>query len=123
MSEISSEKSELSDVAHASALLKSQISPPVGSVKDRITKAARRLKWSISRVKDIWYQDARLIKSHEMDRLKAVARVIDEQRENDETKTAISRLISRLSAIDAEFHGPEIDRLRALAHRIGSIAD
>lgn len=122
MSEFLSENSELSDVAYASELLRTRVAPPAfGSVKSRISGAARRLKWTASRVKDIWYQDARLIKSHEMERLKAVARIANEEREKDETRVAALRLSFRLEMLDADFHGPEIARLRDLACRLGNI--
>jgi hypothetical protein len=124
MSEIVSENSELRDVAFASDLLRTRVSPPlIGSVKSRINSAARRLKWSASRVKDVWYQDARLIRACEMDRLKAVARVSEDERETAETIRSIARLAARLASVDAEFHGPEIDRLRALAVRLGRVDD
>ena len=113
MSEKLSEKSEVSDVSYASELLRQHIAPSSGSVKTRIFQSARRLKWSPSRTKDVWYGDARLIKAHEMDRLKQLAGVSDARIEYREITAEIARLDAMLSAQDADFHSPFLDAFRA----------
>lgn len=43
------------------------------NVKSRIAKAARRLEWSFSRAKDVWFADGRIsVRAVEMDRLRAL---------------------------------------------------
>jgi len=113
MSEKLSENLEVSDVSYASELLRGHIAPETGSVKTRIYQAARRLKWSPSRTKDVWYQDARVIKAHEMDRLKQLAGVSDARIEYRELSAEIARLDAMLTAQDADFHSPFLDALRS----------
>lgn len=68
------EKSEMSSVEFCQQALRGHIAPPgVGSVKERITYAARKLGWSPSRARDVWYADPRVsISAEEM-------RVIEEK--------------------------------------------
>lgn len=74
----------------------------VGSVKDRITKAARDLRWSYSRTKDAWYADSRIsINPEELFRVEAVSGLSyarQEMRENDE---AIARADALLGGKDS----------------------
>ena len=52
---------KMSTVEFCQRALRTRIAPPsVGSVKSRITAAARDLGWSISRTKDVWYADPRV---------------------------------------------------------------
>ena len=52
---------KMSTVEFCQSSLKQRIAPPsIGSVKARITFAARCLRWSISRTKDVWYADPRV---------------------------------------------------------------
>ena len=61
MSEIASEKSEMSSVEFTQYALRQRIAPPtVGSVKMRIRHASRQLGWTASRTKDAWYADPRI---------------------------------------------------------------
>lgn len=51
---------KMSTVEFCQNALRDRIAPPNGSVKARITAAARKLGWSISRTKDVWYADPRV---------------------------------------------------------------
>lgn len=69
--------------------LKEHIAPRhVGSVKERITKAARDLGWSISRTKDTWYAEPRMrLDPKELFRVEAVSGLQfarEEMRKHDE---------------------------------------
>ena len=59
MSENRLEKSEMSSVEFSSTALKRYVAPKGAgqNVKDRIRVAARKLGWSFSRTKDVWYAD------------------------------------------------------------------
>ncbi len=74
MSEIQSGNSNMS-VSSAAKLIKSRIAP-VGicqSVAERIRHASRKLGWSYSRTRDVWYENARAIRYEEMKRAEEVA--------------------------------------------------
>jgi hypothetical protein len=75
LSEKSSEPFKMSAVLEAQTLVRSIAEPrAVGdSVKVSINKAARRLGFTFSRAKDIWYGDARRIDAAEIDRLREIA--------------------------------------------------
>jgi hypothetical protein len=75
ISEKSSEPYRMSAVAEAQTLVRVIAEPrAVGdSVKTSINKAARRLGFSFSRAKDIWYGDARRIDAAEIDKLRELA--------------------------------------------------
>ncbi|TFE97755.1 hypothetical protein B5M44_14215 [Shinella sumterensis] len=52
---------KMSTVEFCQKALRHRIAPPShGSVKARITAAARKLGWSVSRTKDVWYADPRV---------------------------------------------------------------
>jgi hypothetical protein len=66
---------------------------PAGDlVKVAIFRASRRLDIPFSRVRDIWYGDARRIEAHEMDQLRRVAR----QAELAQAAAAIEFLRSKI---------------------------
>lgn len=67
--------SPASDVSKAKSLVRRCAEPcPAGdSVKEAVNRAARRLGFSHSRTRDIWYGTARRIESHEMDQLRDCA--------------------------------------------------
>jgi len=83
--------------------LKTKIAPPsIGSMQERIRSAARDLKWSYNRTKDVWYGDPRIsIKPKELFRVEAVSGLKfarEEMRKNDE---AIERATALLGGEDA----------------------
>jgi hypothetical protein len=63
-------------------------------VKVAIFRASQRLEMPVSRVKDIWYGDARRIDAHEMDQLRRSAN----EAELAQTVAAIEFLKEKLSA-------------------------
>lgn len=62
MSEKRSDKSEESAVQFAARQLKARIAPPgsAAGVEARIRLASRRLGWSYTRTKDVWYAEDRV---------------------------------------------------------------
>lgn len=44
---------------------------PNETIKARVRRAARLLRWSFTRTRDIWHGEARRIDAHEMDQLRA----------------------------------------------------
>lgn len=75
-SRLEDEASRKADLALASSLLKKTAMPTFqgDSVKQQIARAARRLGWSASRAKDVWYSDERIsIAAWEMRKLYAIA--------------------------------------------------
>lgn len=114
MFEKQSDKSQMSSAREASTLVRQVAEPrPVGdSVKSAIGRAARRLGFTFSRTKDIWYEHARRIHADEIDRLR-------DQAGRREAALAVESLLvlrNRLAATDPEFHRGTIDALeRALA--------
>jgi hypothetical protein len=101
-SERSEFASEISDaIAEARCLIKQCAEPrPVGdSVKAAIGRAARRLGWSYSRAKDVWYGGARRIDVAEMDRLRSSA---EDQKNNEAIADEIDRLRARLSRLERQ---------------------
>ena len=105
MSEKSSEKRprEMSAICEASSLLK-EVSGPwsVGdSVKGSINRAARRLGWSFSRTKDLWYQaPGARVSGDELLKLYELQRKFSVQR--DEVTQRIEQLEARVLALQGE---------------------
>lgn len=136
VSNFSSEKSErcgqMSAPSEASGLVRRVAEPrPVGdSVKAAIRRASRRLGFSPSRTKDLWYSNARRIDAEEMDALRRAAR---QRREEDNARAdaclAIERLVAlraALAAADENFHRATIaaldDALRGMGTEIRAVA-
>jgi|SRR5882672_147411 len=80
MSEIQSKNVEMSSISEARDLVRIIGTSREGSVKGAITYAARRLGWAYSRTKNIWYNDAKRIDAHEIDRLREVEREVARER-------------------------------------------
>ena len=93
--------------------------PPGEKLKTVLPAVARRLGMPIRRVRALWNAEAARIDSHEMDRLRAAAAKAETLRHAANLDGAAHALL----AIDADFHGPEIDRLRRLACELRGIAD
>jgi hypothetical protein len=85
-----------SSIDEARALVRQCAEPcPAGDlVKIAIFRASRRLEMPVSRVKDLWYGDARRIDAHEMDQLRRSAN----EAELAQTVAAIEFLKEKLSA-------------------------
>lgn len=84
---------------------------PIGdSVKQAIARAARRLRWSITRTKAIWYAEARRIDASEMDQLRALAR---------EQAARYASLAHALQAVDSDMYEQDIAALLSAARDLG----
>jgi hypothetical protein len=85
-----------SSIEEACTLVRRCAEPrPAGDlVKIAIFRASQRLKMPVSRVKEIWYRDARRIDAYEMDRLRRAAN----EAELAQTVAAIEFLKEKLSA-------------------------
>ena len=102
----------------AQELIRKVASPrePGESVKASIGKAARRLKWSWNRAKDVWYGDARIkISADELAELRAKAH--QKEAASDDIVARIERLEALMLSTDAEFYREQIGHLRSLAGR------
>lgn len=91
--------------------LREHIAPPeVGSVKERMTWAARKLRWSVSRVKDVWYADPRVsIGAAQMMEIEEKAGI----KYGREEAHDLERLIERATALVVEH---KANKRRSLAH-------
>lgn len=116
MSEKSSGKSEMYSVeSFCQNALQTTIAPPViGSVKARITHAAWKLGWSISRTKDAWYADPRIsIDGEELTRVEQVSGLEYAKRELQSLDDLIAKAEALLDGPEADFHRPFVDAFRA----------
>lgn len=113
MSEKSDDSSETSD---AMRIVQLAAEPrPVGdSVKAAIGRSAKRLKWSFTRTRDVWYGDARRIVVREMDALREIERRRDEAADAAERRQRLEQLAvlrTRLHMRDPDFHREDIAAL------------
>jgi hypothetical protein len=89
------------------------------TVLDRTSRLARLTYW---RTFDIWYGKARRIELHEIEQIAEALRIKREKaahNELHEAKILLARVEARLNAIDADFHSPHIDGLRAQTSYVG----
>jgi len=122
-----SERSFVSDVSEAAFLLRRIAEPrPVGdSVKSAINRAAHRVSLPPGRVEDLWYGEARMVRSREMDAIRAVdqTRQAKEARGREQAvdlRAFYAAIIERLRQIDADFHSHDV---AALLDAIGALGD
>lgn len=71
----------------------------------------RPRQWTARRVRSIWNGEARRIDSYEMNDLEKAA-AEEAANEFDISIRRAARMAAFLASQDADFHGPEIDRLR-----------
>lgn len=106
----------MSTVEFSSKLLKSNVAP-LGSavnVSDRIRLAARRLGWSYTRTKDIWYADDRAsIDGDELVTIENYTGVYYGREEVRSVEQLISSATALLERQDSDYHGPTIAAMRA----------
>ena len=92
---------------------------PLGTaqfVSTRIRNAARRLGWSYSRAKDVWYADPRVsIKPRELRRIEEIAGVRYGRQEVREIDAILSRADALLMGSDPDFVGAFVAALRTFA--------
>jgi len=122
----------MSGVAEAAMLMQTIAGYPQRPVKAAIARAALRVSnflappMSYGRAEDIWRQEARLIRSEEMDAIRAAAA---ERRRKEEAGRAAAKELAglylgvaeRLRSIDEDFHSQEIARLKQTARALGSV--
>lgn len=114
-----SERSPMSSAAEMTTLIRTVASPamPGESVKAVIARAARRLGFTYSRTRGLYYGEARRIDAREIDRAREVAR----------EREATDRAIAQEAANEYKKMGERIARLEAIllqdAHRYGTLVD
>lgn len=94
---------KMSTVDFCQTALRERIAPPsIGSVKSRIHSAARKLGWSSSRTKDVWYADPRVsISADELREIEEKSGVRYGREEARELDAAISRATALLVEMQA----------------------
>jgi hypothetical protein len=113
MSNKSSEKSEMSELAWASERLQKDIAPN-GSVKERVRDAALALGWKYSRARTVWYADERAsLKPKELRRIEEITGVEYGRNERAEVDRLIAKADALLMGNDPDFHGPFVAAVRA----------
>lgn len=118
MSENLLEKSEMSSVEFASNALKRHVAPngSAENVKDRIRLAARRLGWSFTRTKDVWYADPRVsISAEELRVIEDKAGITYARAEARDLQELIRKADLLLAGPEADFFRPLVDAFRRMA--------
>ena len=105
-----------SDISDAMRLVRIAAEPrPVGdSKKSAIDRAARKLDWSFTRTRDVWYGTARRIDVREMDALRSLEQERDLAAERAEQRRHLQQLAAlraKLQFDDADFHAADIAAL------------
>lgn len=116
MSDFQPEKPEMSEVAFASEMLRERIAPPgiAPSVKERVSKAARALRWSYSRTRDVWYRDPRVsIKPRELRDIARLTGVEYGRQELTEIDALIAKADNLVMGGDPDFHSAFVAAARA----------
>lgn len=116
MSNFRSDKSMSSVTDFASSNIKLRIAPAgsADSIKARIRLAARKLGWSFSRTRDVWYADPRVsIKPHELRQIELKAGVEYGRAELRTVEDLISKADQLLDSQDADFYGEFRSALRS----------
>ena len=101
------EKSEMSTVEFCQFALRERIAPPsVGSVKERIVYAARKMGWTHTRTRDVWYADPRVsIKADQLVKVEAISGLEYARQEVRKNDDAIARATTLLGSQDAHLLG------------------
>lgn len=118
MPEKASEKSKMSVAVFCQGALRDEIAPrALGNVQTRIAIAARELRWSYTRTKDVWYADPKIsIRGEELSRVEVVSGLAyieearQEVRKNDD---AIARATALLGGEDAHLVRSIVAALRS----------
>lgn len=110
MFEKSSENSDVSDVAYAQDVMRGFVESRAGAnTKEKQAIAARALRWSFSRVRSVFYGEARRIDASEMEHLCRAAGVRRQLRkvshEHDELTARLARMEKMLAALMAAQSG------------------
>jgi hypothetical protein len=123
----------MSGVAEASELMQFVAGQPNRPVKAAIDRAVARVSrylqtpMTASRAEDLWYSHARLVRSEEMDAIRAAA--AERRRKVEAGRAAAGELATlyrgvaeRLRSVDEDFHSVEIARLERNARALGATA-
>lgn len=105
----------MSAVQFCQHALQERIAPPsIGTVKERINKAARRLGWSYNRTRDVWYADPRVsIKAEQLVQIERLSGLEMARREMRTNEDIIARAEALLDGPHADFFGPFVAAIRA----------
>lgn len=122
MSEISSENSEMPDVAFAQGVMRGYVAErPGDNLKHQLASAANALGWSLSRAKAVLYGEARTIRAAEMDQLcraaKIERRVMELTDDREELAARLDRMEAMLAALLASVEGRKTPQAGALVRR------
>lgn len=107
----------MSELVFASSILRELIAPPsiASSISERIRSAARLLKWSFSRTRDIWYADARVsLKPKELRQIEELSGVKYGEHEAKKLDQAIERATQIIGEADKVSVRSLVDALRLL---------
>ena len=118
MRENQSEKSEMSELAFASEMMRERIAPAgsAGSKGERLRNAALALRWKFSRARDVWYADTRVsIKPRELRQIEELAGVRYAQEELRTNDDLIAKASAFLVGHEADFYSAFVAALRSLA--------
>jgi hypothetical protein len=121
LSEHRLEKSEMSIGAFTAETLRTRVAPPGSgvSVKDRIRIAARRLGWSYTRTKDVWYADPRIsISGDELRDIEEISGVIYGRAEARSLEQLIAKADALLESGDTDFYRPFRDAVRSFFRNV-----
>lgn len=125
MYEKKSGKTRMSSVeVFAQDALRGYVAPAsIGSVKERLRTAARRLGWSYHRTKSVWYGDERVrISGAELVQIEEATGLRYGRQELEDIDALIARAETLMEGADPDFHRPFVAALRAFfgaAHRTG----
>jgi hypothetical protein len=110
----SSDVRKLNTIGEASLLVRAVAEPcPAGdSVKAAISRARRRLGWSYSRTRAVWYADIRIkLAAYELDELRARAVALRLDRERDRYESLADRIARLESALAPQPEYPSNRRI------------
>lgn len=95
------------------------LAPPMegDTIESRIRRAARKAGLTYWAARDLWY--AR-VKDPRTSTVSKIMRAANARAKGVSDAGELERVASRLAEIDADFHGPEIARLRAVADQLRS---
>ena len=120
------EASELLQRAAAPRSVKQALNYVAGLVNAEL-RAERRPPLSMSRIEDIWRQEARVIRAEEIDAIRKASKAAakaeqDANHELNDLRSRVAFLEERLAKIDAHFHRESIAVARQMASDLGSLA-
>lgn len=109
----------MSELAFVGVNLRTRVAPH-GSVSSRIRDAARRLGWSYSRTKDLWYEDPCVsVKPRELRKIEEYTGVSYGREEVSEIDALITRADALLDSQDPNLRSAVAIAVRAI---VGALA-